>query len=126
MRATLKKAASLAALLSLLAILPACGSVGIEPGHSIIFDCVKGTMSMPQGAVREFDPESLKDFRCFKTQKVVIPAPFTFGSLSFAWGGISTEEMLRESGFKRIAYAEYERFELLTVYTRYDITIYGN
>ena len=112
--------------LALSATLCACLShVGVEPAEGIIFDRTYGTMYIEPEFMKDFQVSKLDKYRRFQTTKVVIPAPFTFGALSFAWGGISTHQIMEEAGFKKLYCMQYRRLGIATVYTNYEITAYG-
>ena len=122
----LKALASAACASALALALCSCVSrIGIEPAEGILFDRTDGTFYVSPDFIKDFDSAKLKDFRRFQTHKVVIPAPFTFGCLSFGWGHISTKEIMEEAKFKKLHYAQYKRLAIATVYTNYEIDAYG-
>jgi hypothetical protein len=122
----LLKTTTLLLLLGLIPALSSCiGRVGIEPAEGLIFDNTDGTMYVDPEFMKDFSQEKLQNFRRFETHKVVIPAPFTFGTLSFAWGQISINRIMEEAKFKKLVYAHYKRLSVVTVYTNYEIIAYG-
>lgn len=125
MKATKSLLTAAMAILLAGALCSCVGRVGIEPGEGIIFDNVDGTMYVDKDFMKDFDAAKLANYRKFQTHRVVIPAPFTFGALSFGWGDISTAKIMAEGKFNKLLYAHYRRLSVATVYTNYEITAYG-
>ena len=122
----LKVLGLLAGALALACTQTACMShLGVEPAEGIIYDRTYGTMYISPDIKNNFSMEKLGKFRRYQTYKVVIPAPFTFGCLSFGWGQVSTKEIMEEAQFKKLFYAQYRRLSVATVYTNYEIVAYG-
>lgn len=105
--------------------LSGCTQMGIEPAAGLIVDTTQGTMYLAPEMANDFDMERLKDCRSYYVNKLVVPAPFTFGLLSFGWGDVSTKTIMAEANFKRLLYAHYRRLNILTVYQNYEIVAYG-
>ena len=112
--------------LGLLFTLSSCMTrMGVEPAEGFIYDHTYGTLYVNPDFMKDFDPAKLQNYRQFQTTKIVIPAPYTFGALSFAWGKVDVNRIMEEGKFKKIVYAQYRRLSVATVYTNYEITAYG-
>jgi len=119
-------ALALAAFLAA-ALLPGCAAkMGVESEQGFLYDHTYGTLYASPDYLKDANPDKIKQFRKFQTSKVMIPVPFTFGALSFGWGDISTEKIMEEGNFKKLALAEYRRLNICFVYQNYEITAYGN
>ncbi|HPN84018.1 MAG TPA: TRL domain-containing protein [Victivallales bacterium] len=117
-------------LLTISTLLLFCGGcmsarLGAGPQNGLIFSHFKGpsycATSQTDG-VQVYD-DRLSDSA--STHKVLIPAPFTFGALSFGWGDMSTAKILTNGKISQVDYVDYEFFNILNVYERATLTVYG-
>lgn len=106
-------------------LMTGCVRMGIEPATGFLFDDTDGTFYVNPKYMEDFHPAALQKYKKAHVSKITIPLPYTFGALSFGWGDISTEELLKDSKFKELVYVDYHRLNVLTVYNNYDLTVYG-
>ena len=99
--------------------------VGVEPAPAFIFDNTEGTMYVNPDMADKFNPDQLAKHRRYQAHKITIPIPYTFGLISFGWGDISTNQIMKDAHFRKLIYAHYRRLEVITVYQNYEITAYG-
>jgi len=99
--------------------------LGPGPQKGLIFSHFKGPSYC---ATRQADGVPVYDERrsdSGTTHKILIPAPYTFGSLSIGWGDMSTAKIMTDGKISEVDYVEYEFFSILNVYERATLTVYG-
>jgi len=58
----------------------------------------------------------------FMTTRVGVPY---YSSISAAWGDVNYHDLAQAAGMKKVYYADYEVFNILTAYSTFTITLYG-
>jgi hypothetical protein len=59
-----------------------------------------------------------------KSYTMAIREPFFTGQ-GVAWAQAAVEDAAREGGLKKVHYADYEMLEVLSVYSRFTVSVYG-
>lgn len=108
-------------------LLNGCLSARVGPGlqRGLIFSYYKGPAFVN---TRNSDGVPIYDDakkQAGTTRKVRIPAPYTFGTLSFGWGDMSLNSMMKEGKMKEIDYVDYEYMNILNLYFSSSLVIYG-
>ncbi len=114
-------------LAGMLLLCGGCMSARLGPGlpKGMLYSHYKGPAYC---ATRQSDGVPVYDDRSANsasTHKVLIPAPYSFGALSFGWGDMSMARMLTNGRISEVDYVEYEFLNILNVYDRATLTIYG-
>jgi hypothetical protein len=59
-----------------------------------------------------------------KSYTMAVREPFVTGQ-GVAWAQAAVQEAAREGGLKKVAYADFEILDILSVYSRFTVHVYG-
>ena len=103
----------------------ATGHVGVTPPKGFIFTLYRAPMSCqldrPEGAPC---PANLKHGTT-SVHAFVLPVPETQGVLSAGWGNAALDKAAGDAGIHTVYYADYELLEVLGIYKRVTVYVYG-
>jgi len=51
---------------------------------------------------------------------------FLFTRIDFAWDDVAIANLAREGGIEEISYADYEALNILGIYSKFTVNVYGN
>ena len=109
------------------ALLGGCATehMGVSPAKGFIFTLYRAPMRCPLE-----EPGGVPCGRDLKhgtasAHAFILDVPQTFQILSVGWGDTALDDAARDAGIQTIYYADYELLEVLGIYKRATVHVYG-
>jgi hypothetical protein len=101
------------------------GHMGVSPAKGFIFTHYRAPMKCNLEVPGSVPSEDGIKHGTISAQAFILPVPATHDILSVGWGDAALDSAAHDAGIETVYYADYELLEILGIYKRATVHVYG-